>query len=470
LAAYKLRGAMFDPGRIMERQEYYLRMLPHLARWGYNFLQLHLADDQCCALRFPSRPELAGAGAWTAQQMRRLVAEAARLHLAVVPEIEALGHTRFITAHPKYRRLGEKSAPTGFNALCPSHPETRSLLADILRDTVSIFDSEIIHVGLDEVKFGRCRRCGAGESWRRFGRHAAWVLDMVRGSGRRPAMWSDHLLADPRILKYIGKDVLIFDWHYEPDFHPRSVGFFLERGYEVVAVPATICWLSLVLPNAQNLDNLRTSSARVAPLTRKGREGRGRVVGILNTVWTPWRYLPGAVDFGIALGGHLFHEREESGRFPERFAASFYNLEGGAARRVGGALMRLYETAFSRQLATRIVAGSHGGIAFSREDAREAAARRSPLGEILSTLKGAMPNVGRNRDRFEDLLLSAEVELLLARRGASGRKSSARARADAGRLYDRVLAAWGRERRPDDPYREGHGWEITLLESLKRLS
>ncbi|MHC4914814.1 MAG: family 20 glycosylhydrolase, partial [Planctomycetota bacterium] len=250
---FGLRGVMLDPGRVVERKEYYTLLLPWLAEWGYNLLHMHLIDDQRCALRFPSHPELASEGAFTAEEMREFVELARSVGIAVMPEIEALGHARLIFEHRRHRLLKEppprRKRDSDFNSLCPAHPGTRQLLSELLTDVVGIFDYPVIHVGLDEVQLGNCPRCrrkfGAGApDWKRYAEHSKWVHAEVRRLGRRPAMWADHIVRQfsgggysPEITRGMKRDVIMFNWDYGPEYSERDAGLLLEAGFEVVACP-----------------------------------------------------------------------------------------------------------------------------------------------------------------------------------------------------------------------------------------
>jgi hypothetical protein len=433
-------------------------------------MHLHLIDDQRCALRFPSRPELATPGAFTPEEMREFVALAGRLGIAVLPEIECLGHTALITAHPRYRRLGEKP-PAGahFNAICPSHPETREIISDLLRDAAAIFPHEVIHVGLDEVEFGRCPRCRRkfgprAADWERFAVHAEWVHGEVRRLGRRPAMWADHLVAEPRIMRSFRRDVLMFNWQYLPEYEAPKARLLLDAGFETVACPALVCYGTRIAPNQMNLANLRNTAAR-SLAQRKVKQG---LAGLVNTVWCPWRYLPGAIDFGLAFAAHLFTAEEEDASFPRRFAERFYGLAGPAAADVGEALWGLYECAPEQRLHDRVVAGSCRGEEFNREDRRRAALSIAPAGAVLRSLKSARKRVRRNPERYDDLITSAEAILAVARFGAAGRRKSAVPGARA--LYRRAARAWSRDRYPTDSLRFGdgrHGGVQALLATLR---
>lgn len=464
---FPIRAVMLDLGRVTEQKGYYASLLPWLAEWGYNLVHLHLADDQRCALRFPRRPELATPGAYTAEEMGDFIRLAGGYGLAVMPEIETLGHGEFITGHPRYRRLAEPQPDrTGYNSICPSHPETRAVLADLIRDAAEIFDYPVIHVGLDEVRFGDCPRCrrafgGARPDWQRFAEHSAWVHAEVRRLGRRPGMWADHVVKQTAMLEYFKRDVLMFYWDYTVEYRAARVELLLDGGFEAVSCPSALCSTARILPNARiSLKNLRNAPARSLH-----RLGRG-VIGLDNTLWCPWRYLPGAVDFGMAFSAHLACAREEDPRFAERFVERFYGVKGGG--RLAAALLALHELSPDSILFARVVYGLDSlGTPYNREDRRECAALAPRAAETLAELKREARKVRRNQDRYGDLVLSAEAVLAVARFGAAGRKKSAVKGARS--LYRRVEAAWGRDRQPGDRLRFGdphHGTD-SLWRALK---
>jgi hypothetical protein len=467
---FPTRGVMLDLGRVTERRRYYEELLPWLAAWGYNTVHLHLIDDQRCGLRFPRRPELATIGAFTADELREFIALAAGHGLAVLPEIETLGHAERITTHPRYRHLREKTShDCGFNAICPAHPDTRAVIGDLLQDLAEIFPHPVIHVGLDEVQFGRCPRCrrrfGANAAaWERFAAHANWVHAEVRRLGRRPAMWADHVVSEPKLLEAFRRDVLMFNWDYNADYSARKAARLLDAGYEVIACPATLRATSRITPNAGNLANLRSCTA--FSLQQRDR-GQG-VTGIVNTVWCPWRYLPGAIDLGLAVAGHLMTARAEDPHVVAEFAAAFYGLRSGA--RAGVTIQLLYETAPEASLYDRIALGQRNTEPFSREDQRRCAVMVARLQAILAVLRAERPRVRQNRDRYDDVILSAEALLLVARYGSAGRRKSAIPGAPA--LYRRIEKQWARDRWPGDAMRFGYGHFSageSLLGTLRKL-
>ncbi len=65
------RGLMLDPARLTERHDFYFKLLPQLAEWGFNTLWWHFSDDEGFALKLKSHPELASPYAFTKTEMKR---------------------------------------------------------------------------------------------------------------------------------------------------------------------------------------------------------------------------------------------------------------------------------------------------------------------------------------------------------------------------------------------------------------
>ncbi len=76
-----LRGLMLDAARLVESQEYYRRFLDFCAEWSVNAVIFRLTDDQGCALRFRSHPELVThPNALTPEEAQALASYAAARH------------------------------------------------------------------------------------------------------------------------------------------------------------------------------------------------------------------------------------------------------------------------------------------------------------------------------------------------------------------------------------------------------
>jgi len=244
----------------------------------------------------------------------------------------------------------------------------------------------------------------------------------------------------------------------------------------VVACPALVCYGTRVVPNLMNLSNLRTTSAH----SMAQRSATGGVVGMVSTVWAPWRYLPGAVDFGIAFAGHLSSVDQEHPRFAEQFARRFYGLADGHA--VGRALVSLHECGMSSELYDRAIgSGSHGRaqsgkpVSLTREDMRRFSTVADRLRPVIQALRRERKGVRSNHERYEDVLISAQ-SLRLVVKYATGGPSAGLARS-ASRVYDQALSSWRRDRLPADPFRFGEQTHdflqseslLAVLRQLRRI-
>ena len=457
--AFAHRGVMLDMARLMERHEYYFSLLPHLKAWGYNLLHLHVTDDQGCALVFPSHPELATPHAFTADEMREFCAEARRHGLEVVPELECWGHTDFITRLAKFRHLREiDQGPGRFSGMCVFEPEARQILADLLRDTVEIFQPRLVHAGLDEVNFGHHptskRLLERKSKSRLFAEHIQWCHKVVTGLGARMAMWGDHLLPDHDAEGVVADgtptDTVIFDWHYNHDYDPGTMDFFVERGFEVYGCPAIQRFRNRVISSWENLANLRRFSG-YALERRTKRRGKGCVSGMVVTVWCPYRYVPGTIEYPLAIAGRLFSsEGLEPPGFAEQFAREFWGLKGAAARNVGQAVDVLYHAAPTMPEYDRIVFGRNcrrPSDAFSRADEHTCRELLGIVSDARRILAGAVKAAKRNADRLRDLVTAADFLKTVYTFGVRKR------RGDPGwaGLLRSMQRAWARSRYCDGP-------------------
>ncbi len=467
MPAFKHRGVMLDPARLLEKRSYYYDLLPWLKEWGYNVLHLHFTDDQGCPFVFPSHPELATPGAFTVDEMKDFIKAAKKQRITVIPELESLGHTQFITRVPKYRHLGgRKGKHSGFNSLHPKKKEVRLVLKDLLRDIAEVFPSDIIHAGLDEVDMSAIpefKKLSRADQWKAFAPHAAWVHEEIRQLGKRPAMWGDHMLHSPKMAKRFKQDVLIFDWHYNAPLGDQSLRFFLDRGFEVWGCPASMRHYEKILPTINpQFQNLRDFSANGLALKRQG------CTGMVNTVWCPWRYLSGVMDLPMAFGGHLFDAQEESPTFITDFCVSFYGLKKADARACGELMWQLHAVAPERPEYCRLIQQPQD---LTREDRRRFGVMTVTAGQVARHLKPLVKKAKRNGDRLNDYVLSARIMQVVGRFGKSGGKKAAVG--NIGPLLKACDKSW--QSTKDEPWDTfeypytGTEWLLPTLKSLPML-
>ncbi len=467
-----IKGVMLDMARVTERHSYYRALPERLAAWGYNTIFAHFTDDEGCAMRFSRRPELATPHAFTPDQMRTWVRQAARAGLSVIPEIESFGHTGYIHGRRKYAALREPTSGH-FNAINPLARQTKAILRDLVQETAEVFDSPFIHAGLDEVNFGASaavrRALRQKESWQIFADHVDLMRRLIESTGRRMMMWGDHLLHEPKLADAVSRDIIICDWHYQADVSSATVEFFTKRGFEVVCCPASNRSGDMVLPNATTQINLQRF-ARIA------HQGGRRVVGLMNTVWCPHRMLCGIEQFAMALGGAWFSDPSaDPVETVARFQADQYGLP--RAERTAKAVLALSAATPHRNVLRRLLDSEPlpAGPLTAREaeQAGDLFEQAMKLGTLFS---GHLSRTRRNGREFANYFLAAELLAWsalagLARTPRMGPGMTRRSLLSEGRrLLKRCQSDWNRGRHADDPKRDLNGrperWTDALIPNL----
>ena len=416
---WQIRGVMADPARLIERHEFYFELLERMAEWGLNTLWWHFADDEGFMLKLSSHPEIAGPHAFSKAQMRRLIARAAELGIDVVPEVEALGHTRYITALPKYAELADGD-PLAFNAICPSHRRTLPLLEEIIREVADLFPSRYFHAGMDEVDLGgcpRCRRRGRGRpKWWIYAPHARAVHSIVRSAGKEMIIWADHVEKDPAMLKVLPRDIIMAHWHYR-QVRREPIRRSLAAGFRVIGCPAMCHSGDVIMPNQANFANMDAMTSFLSRLPRPGRPQGGGVLGVVNTWWTIWRGLRDAYLPAVAYTGSMLDARSaiDKPAFMRRFAREFYGLtDAGAA----GAMRELHALMIGRAELLACLfdspAGMHDALKLAERDDFRRRGRR--IDECTRTLRALARKPHRRRREFAALALAGTVAGLCCRR------------------------------------------------------
>ena len=163
---FPYRGAMMDVARNFLPKETVLKFIDMMAVYKLNRLHMHLTDDQGWRIEIKKYPKLTTIGAlgnelnpdapsqyYTQEEIKEIVQFAAERFIQVIPEIDMPGHARAANrAYPEYSGGGSEAHPEfTFN---PGKEETYAYLTDILREITTLFPSQYIHMGGDEVHFG----------------------------------------------------------------------------------------------------------------------------------------------------------------------------------------------------------------------------------------------------------------------------------------------------------------------------
>ncbi|MCL5004997.1 MAG: family 20 glycosylhydrolase [Acidobacteria bacterium] len=325
---------MADAARLPEDPSYYRRLIDFCHDWNLNALLISLADDQGCALRFKSHPELiTHRHALTHDQARQLAEYAHEHGVDLIPEIESFGHTRYITGVPQYAHLADRDPKvrSHFSAVIPVAPETLQLMSDLYHEVAGIFPSLYLHGGCDEVNWGGSEL--SRKALQSKTREEIWAeylnsLDHVaRQYGKEFIVWGDYVLhKESGILPLLNKDIIVMDWQYyvsDPAPLEQAARKVLATGLRAIGAPAIIsCRWG---PRAGN-SALRNIDA-YADAYRGINDPRA--LGVIVTNWLPSRYIQRSIWDSFAYAAVAMTEGSSTAREAafRRFVEKFYGAK-----------------------------------------------------------------------------------------------------------------------------------------------
>ncbi|MBO6167340.1 MAG: beta-N-acetylhexosaminidase [Kiritimatiellae bacterium] len=275
---FKWRGLHFDDCRHFFGKEALMKTLDAMALHKLNVLHWHLTEDQGWRIEIKKYPLLTQIGArrpgspkpvvlktpgyqgwesnnipygpffYTQDDVREIVAYAAKRHIMVVPEIELPGHAlAAIASYPELGCTGEKFEPwwrwgVSEHIFCGGNDATIKFLEDVLDEVCALFPDPIVHIGGDEAPktvWKTCPKCQKriselglkGEEGLQ-----GWMTDhftrYLAAKGKRAIGWDEILDGDP------GKETIVMSW--------RGPGGGIKaaaRGNDAVMCPIDPCYL-----------------------------------------------------------------------------------------------------------------------------------------------------------------------------------------------------------------------------------
>lgn len=200
------RGLLLDVARHFFPIESLLAVVDGLAVLKMNVLHLHLSDDQ--GFRFPSTdyPRLVSADHYSLNELKALVAYAARRGVRIVPELDMPGHvTSWLVAYPQWgSETCEPSQRFGVHKGClnPLNDALYQAIETLLGELAEVFPDAYVHVGGDEVspdwwqrdpviaEYLQQRGMSTQDLQNEF---LTRVCALVRGMGKTPVAWDEAL-------------------------------------------------------------------------------------------------------------------------------------------------------------------------------------------------------------------------------------------------------------------------------------
>ena len=218
--AYGWRGLMLDSSRHFQSVTTIEMVLELMALHKLNRFHWHLTDDQGWRFEVPGWPRLTEVGAWrteadgrrsggfyTADDVRRVVAFAARRHIVVVPEVDLPGHSSAaLAAYPELSATGgPREVPLDWavadGVLSLGRASVTRFTRDVLATLVGLFPGPYIHWGGDEVYRNPWLRNPESRAWMKAVKAstpdqalaAFWndLASQTLAAGRTPIGWDE---------------------------------------------------------------------------------------------------------------------------------------------------------------------------------------------------------------------------------------------------------------------------------------
>ncbi len=187
--------------------------------------------------------EHAGASYLTKKEVRGIVEYAKGIGLNVIPEIQGLSHSYYLTlAHREIAELQDDMFPDSY---CPLNDKSYELYFEVAEEVLEVFEPSIVSVGHDEIRvLGECPKCREKTTHELLAIELNRLHEFYSARGIRMMMWGELLLhyetykgtwcGESRVTTneygfthnypaayeakdHIAKDIIMLDWYYGND-------------------------------------------------------------------------------------------------------------------------------------------------------------------------------------------------------------------------------------------------------------
>jgi hypothetical protein len=244
----EFRGLMLDASRNgVPKVEYLKGVLVNIAFLGINYFCLYTEDTY----EVKGEPLIGyGRGRYSKDEIRELVAFSKPLGITMFPCIQTLGHLEQLLKYKQYAFL--RDTERVLNAL---KPEVYEFLEHLLDEASDPYDTDRIHLGMDETwGIGRGNAFTEEHAIRPlkiYAEHVAKVADICRKKGLNPIMWGDFVLGktgkpmDSYEKSLLPDNVIMDYWEYsstDENEYREQIRDFREMGYEPLFSPGMHNW------------------------------------------------------------------------------------------------------------------------------------------------------------------------------------------------------------------------------------
>jgi hexosaminidase len=176
---FQYRGLHLDVGRHFFPVEFVKKYIDYIALHKMNYFHWHLTEDQGWRIEIKKYPKLTSVGGYrdgtiigrypgkgndntryggfyTQEQVKEVVAYAAKRYIEIIPEIEMPGHaSAALTAYPHLGCTGGPYKVQGTwgvfkEVFCAGNDSVFTFLQDVLNEVIPLFPAKYVHIGADE--------------------------------------------------------------------------------------------------------------------------------------------------------------------------------------------------------------------------------------------------------------------------------------------------------------------------------
>lgn len=365
---FKYRGMHLDVGRHFFPVEFVKKYIDYIALHKMNYFHWHLTEDQGWRIEIKKYPKLTSDGGYrngtiigrfpgkgndntkyggfyTQEQVKEVVAYAAKRYVEIIPEIEMPGHSSAaLTAYPNLGCTGgpyqvQQTWGVFKDVFCAGNDTVFSFLKDVLDEVIPLFPAKYVHIGGDE-----CPK----DSWKTCPKCQKRIKDHN--------LKDEHELQSyfvQRMEKYIngkGKTIIGWDEILEGGLAPNAVVMSwrgeaggieaAKQNHDVIMTPGSHVYLDHT--QTKNEDSVtiggyttvqKTYSYEPVPKELSAEQAK-HVLGAQGNVWTEYMKYPSKVEYMIfprmsALSEVLWSPKEKRNweSFEKRLQTQFKRYE-----------------------------------------------------------------------------------------------------------------------------------------------
>ena len=205
--------------------------------------------------------ELGGGSFLTQETVRSIVEHAWGYGLNVMPELQMLTHSYYITySHPELAEIKDDFIP---DTVCPSNEDAYQLYFALAEEILAVFEPKMVSIGHDELlAMGECDECKKYTGHELFAKEINRLHAFYKEKGVRIAMWCDklkdevsyytgeriggqeqhkrwgnfgnyrHIPATYEAIHLIPKDILLIDWEFSQNWESQKTAE--ELGFQQI--------------------------------------------------------------------------------------------------------------------------------------------------------------------------------------------------------------------------------------------